>query len=334
MDQAKSNPFHEGPDGYHELMAKESLYRDGMEKMIAEGIMPGKMSKPGNIFNFARWVYTFGMIPFVLSMLYAYAQFSGHADLVVLHWNRFAHENPSVGKASALLLTLGAIGLLAFLMFGPLIKLGILPFGEKPDLDAEALDTRNRFYQQPMRTRSAFNVLYINVLSIVLFLAGMLVSLVAPIVGTGMVAFVFIVVAAWWFWQQKTRPVFGFSQTGNIYVRYPHKEWRLNLANCKSITMFYADNMYYVDWYKRPFTREAVNAVGSSTLFPFRLLFKTYEGPIYDLVILNASFPDKEPISAHEIEIFVAELIHQLGFGIQLQYDGYHISGWVAKSKN
>ncbi len=334
MEPTSHKPAYE--DGFKVLQAQHRAYTKQLDKMVAAGIMPGKMAKPGVIWGFARWLYIVGMWPLVVLVLYVVGLYTGIVDRVAYVWNIFLHDNPSAGKLAAAFFSLLVVGFLAFLMLGPLVKLGILPlFGkEKPAPQEEEADVRSLFFKQPMRTRSAYNVLFVIVLGTVTFLLGILLSLQVPLVGTSIMAVVALVVLAWWFWQKNTRPVFGFKQNGQVYAQYFNRAWQLQLADCRSVAMAYADYKNYSRWYDRPFTSAVIDAAGATSLFPFRLILALRNGETKDLVIFNARFANKEHISAQEVEILVAEMLHTQGFHIQLQYHGPHISGWVAQPKH
>ncbi len=319
-------------DGYQMLLAQHKAGRKGLDKMVKVGIMPGKMTKQGTIWKFGSWLYLVGMLPLCFIVLWVVAIYTGIADKISFSWNSFKYDNPQAGKFAAIFLSIGAVGVLALMMFGPLMKLGIISFNRKkePSLDEQEANMQKWFFELPMRTFSGYNTMALIPISIALLLLGIVVSLITPVIGSIIIASVLLVVASWWYWQRVSRPYFGFRHNGAVFANYPNKSWELQLTDCRSVTMAYGDSTYFSVWYDRPFVRGVVKAVGATSLFPFRLIFKLNTGKTKTLVIYNAKFNNNEHINAQEVEILVAQKLNSLGFHIQLHYQDNNIAGWTA----
>ncbi len=322
-------------DGYQVLLAQHRASRKSLDKLVDAGIMPGKMTKQGTIWKFGSWIYVVGMLPLCFTVLWVVAIFTGIADKISLSWNSFIYDNPQAGKFAAIFISIGAVGLLALMMFGPLMKLGIISFNRKkePSLEEQEADMQKWFFELPMRTFSGYNTMVLIPISITSVLLGIVVSLMKPIIGTIIIATVLLVVVFWWYWQRVSRPYFGFKQSGAVFAKYANSSWELQLTDCRSVAMAYADSSYFSVWYDRPFLRGVVQAAGATSLFPFRLIFELNTGDTKNLVIYNAKFDNNEHINAQEVEILVAQKLNSLGFHIQLHYQDNNIAGWTAIPK-
>jgi len=334
FDNASSSDF-------HLLSVRFQKYIEAYNSLLRQGT-PAQMLSSGFMWLYARQFMIFAFIPLTYSIIAILYQntslgFAISEQILALKNQHISFVKP-IGAFIAILFVF-AFG---YFIWKPFNILGV--WGGKQNKGETYTEMENEkeqlFFNQSFRSESGYNALFIYSILILFGLIGLVCLLVKVILGMLVITLVAGCAFLWFWYQSNSRPLINVTLNGDIELKYKvGKNIKFNVKDCDTINLEYYDSINYTRWNHRPLYSELNKALGTSSLFPNKIVFanKSAHAKIA-IEFENLKSSQGVYFNPWETEYYFASLLNKNNFLITCNLSNEPspyicVESWVAKRK-